>query len=57
MKKNAQEIKNLVEIIRPELNTTPLPTQLLHTLEAPMSDQEFRDIFKQTIEFMEFSVG
>ena len=50
--KSKQDIKNMIELIRPEHNIDPLPQQLLHILEAPMSERDFRDILKQTIEFM-----
>lgn len=53
---NSQEIETLIEIIRPEYNKTLIPKQLLHILEAPMSRLEFKDILKQIIEFLDFSV-
>ena len=52
--KSKQEIKQIIELIRPEHNTDPLPRQLFHILEAPLTERDFRDILKQTIEFMGF---
>ena len=52
--KSKQDIKQIIELIRPEHNTDPLPRQLLHILEAPLNERDFRDILKQTIEFMGF---